>query len=195
MREGTSAAAELNGEHGDADPGLRAGGGSFGVAPQPAVLQVPAERALPAPAPGPHFEPRGVVGARHDSDRQFRAEFFDPGGEAGTWVSPLPPQNAPPSKPGAPAAQDHLRAGASGNAGRRPRPAEHPAQRVHQPRPLPAWAAPQWFADCTLGLSRMAAVGPRNEGAERGLERGPLLMERPFPEARLGPFPRGKVGG
>ena len=33
--------------------------------------------------------------------------------------------------------------------------------------------------------------GRRNEGAERG----PLLMERPFPEARLGPFPRGKVGG
>ena len=184
MREGTSAAAELNGEHGDADPGLRAGGGSFGVAPQPAVLQVPAERALPAPAPGPHFEPRGVVGARHDSDRQFRAEFFDPGGEAGTWVSP----------------STHLRAGASGNAGRRPRPAEHPAQRVHQPRPLPAWAAPgristDRVADCTLGLSRMAAVGPRNEGAECGLERGPLLMDRLFPEARLGPFPRGKVGG
>ena len=210
LREGSSEAAELNADHGDEAPGLRAGGGIFVVAHQPAMMHEPAERALHDPATGPHFEPRGVVGALHDLDRQFRAEFFDPVGEAGTCVSPIHPQNAPPSKPGEPAAQDHLRAGAFGNAGRRHRHAQHQAQRVHQQMPFPAFdALGRIITNLAAVVRRLHALAVQDggggsaafvlrapdEGAERVMERGPLVIERPFPEAMIDLFPRGKVGG
>jgi hypothetical protein len=210
MGEESGQAAELNADHGDEYPGLRAGGGGFVVAHQPAVMHEPAEGALHHPATGQHFEPRGVVRALHHLDRQLGTEFFDPVGEVGARVASIHPQNAQPGEPGKHAAQDQLRASAFSNAGRRHRHAEHQAQGVHQQMPLPALDA----LGCIIThraavVRRLHALavqdgggGPAafirhspNEGAERVVERSPLVIERPFPEDMIDRFPRRKVGG
>ena len=209
MSEESGQAAELNSYHSDIDRSFGAGRSSFVITDQSALTHQPAKGALHDPASRQHFETRGSIGTFDNLDRQFGAKLLDPLSEGFAGIATIDPQDAEPSEPAQYAAQDYLRASAFGGAGRRDGNAEHQPQGVHQQMALAAFdplaGVIAYRAAVTVGLDALAVEnggrGPRafvlsstDERAQRVVEGGPLVVERPLPEAMIDGLPRRKVG-
>jgi hypothetical protein len=106
--EESSQSAELNTYHGNIDPSLSAGLGSFVIAHQPSLTHQPAEGAFHDPTAWQDGEAGGIVGAFDNLNGQFEAESPDPMGEGLTGVAAIHPQHAQPSEPTQHPAQYHF---------------------------------------------------------------------------------------
>ena len=208
--EESSQSAELNSDHRDVDPSFSAGLGGFVIACESPMPHQPAERSLHDPAERQDFETRGIVRTLDDRDSQLGAQRFDPVGEGLASVAAIHPENAQPGEPAQHPAQDQLRPGALGGAGRGHGHTKHQAQSIHQQMAFPAFnplaSVITDGAAVTSGLNALAvqncrrwpaafAVSFPDERAQRIVERRPLMIVDPLPEDMINCFPMREVGG
>ena len=208
--EKSGQSAELNPDHGDKDPSFGTRLGGFVIADQSPLAHQPAEGAFHDPAAWQDFETRGVIGAFDDLDGQFGAKPLDPAGERLTSVTTIHPQDAEPREPTQDPAQHLLCAVAFRGVGRGHGHAEHQSQGIHQQMALPAFdplgGVIANAATVTVGLHTLAvqngrrgpaalAVSFPDQRAQRVIEGGPLVVERPLPENVVDRLPSREVGG
>ena len=208
--EASSQSAELNSDHRDVDPSFGAGLGGFIIAHEAPVAHQPAEGALEDPAERQDFEARGIVRTFDDRDGQLGAQSLDPVGERHPGIAAIHPQDAQPAEPTQDSAQQDLRPGAFGGVGRGHGHPKHEAQCIHQQMPLAAFdplasvitdvpAVTRGFHTLTVqNRSRWSAplsVSFPDEGAQRIVEHGPLMIANPLPEDMVNRFPMRKVDG
>ena len=189
--EESSQAAELNADHRDIDPSFGAGLRGFIIAHESPLMHQPTEGALDDPAAWQDLETSDGVGAFDDFDRQFGAESLDPLGEGLTGVAAIHPEDAQPGEPTQDTAQNQLRPGAFGGAGRGHCHAEHQPQGVHQQMPLATFdplagviphtaTMTSRFDTLTVQNRRRwataLAVSLPDKGAQRVIEGRPLVV-------------------
>jgi len=172
------------------------------------MFHKPAEGAFDDPAARQHFKAGRVIGTFNHFDFQFGAPAFDPRGESLAGVAAIHPEPPQPGEPLERPVQHRLRARAFGRAGGGDGHPEHQPQGVDQQMPLAAFdplgRVVAHVPAVTGGLDALAVqngggglarppVGFPNQGAQRVVERRPVVIDGPFAKDIINRLPGRKV--